>query len=105
MATQVTLAYKVNPTTRPSAALSTLVSEKSVPSEFTSMLGISVTSDTTVFNGTSVVRTIVFNVNTAAFRSNFTASANVTAPFKGLMTGIIQSTACSPVLEQPIVVV
>ncbi len=96
--TKVTCTYVVNATGAKTAAqIATAMSSLlvPVPTWISLLFGATVLTDNTTVASNVVTRTIVFTLN-STFQVRF---ANATAPFFGIMTGLIRAAINQPVLE------
>jgi len=86
MASTATLVYTVTPT--PPVSLSRLQTALAAVALSTSDMtnfGATLSSDTTSNDGTNAIRTIVYNISSAAFAANFPAGQEA-SPFNDLFT-------------------
>lgn len=90
MTTSATISYAVTPSGPVSQAqLETALEAVSLDPTVPNTLGATLTSDTTAIVGAAVVRTLVWNISSAEYQSNFPVGTDQGAPFRDLYTQTI----------------
>jgi len=100
LAYNVTAQGPVTPTAL-EAAMSGVILD---PAPIEQVTGCALISDVTTLGGSTANRTLVFNINTAAFIANFPAGTDVASPFRDLYTHSLAAGLKCKVIADPVAI-
>lgn len=74
------------------------------PAPIQTITGCTLTSDTTSLGGATATRTLVFDINTAAYIANFPAGTDQAAPFRDLYTHQLAAGLMCKIVADPVAI-